>query len=77
MEVQVIADQGGDTNLISSKVLVDIQNHETKPDVRILDAPHTYRSVSDDICVTCEKVVTLDIHVKVRHGTKIIFRNIS
>lgn len=77
MNVLVIADQGVDTNLISSKILANIQKHDTKLVVRDLGPPHTYRNVSGDICVTFETTVTLDVYLKVRNGTNLISRNIS
>lgn len=40
VEVRVIADQGADMSLISSKELVDIERHDMKLLVRSLDLTH-------------------------------------
>lgn len=52
VNVEVMANQGADTNLVSAAFLKDIQKHDPKLFIQNLHLPHTYESIPSEWCVT-------------------------
>lgn len=65
-----------DTNLTSAGLLKRIRKFKPELKVMELESPLKYRCVSGKVYVTCTRNVNLDVHLKIRHGTNLIFRNI-
>lgn len=38
--------------------------------------PHIYKGLSGKICVRCTKQVLLNVHLKIRHGSSLLLKNI-
>lgn len=73
---RLLADQGADVNLLPEELAERILKHGDYV-VRKLPQPRTYKTVSGTVCARCENSITLDVHLKIRHGSNLILRNVT
>lgn len=77
MATKVLTDEGSDANILPYSVHKDLK--KVFPDLKVstLERPVLYRDVSEPACATCDKQVTLDIYLKVRHGSNLTLPDIT
>lgn len=79
VESVVMVDQGSDGNIMPPAVFELIQQADPNLDVVSLAPAHTYSFINKDegSGLTCRKKITADIHLRIRHGVKLILRGIE
>ena len=77
MEVEILADQGSDVNLISNSVFQDLIRAESNLKTESIDPPAKFRSINQSDAVICSTRVVADVQLRIRHGTNLLLRNIE
>lgn len=77
IETKVMADQGADANFISAKLLDEIKQKMGNIQQQTWNPPQTFRGVTGDPCLTCASSVKLNVFLQIRHGTRLVLRNIQ
>ena len=76
VEIEALADQGSDPNLISSSTFQQLCKADPNLQVEILDRPARFGSINQRNAVLCDKLVTADVLLRIRHGTQLLLRNV-
>ena len=82
-EHTICADSGSDINLLPPTVLRELQEVRAEMTVVMLPAPRSSGlAVKDDpdgkeVRIVCDRMVTLDVQLFIRHGTSLWLRNIT
>ncbi|CDF33359.1 unnamed protein product [Chondrus crispus] len=77
VESVIMADQGSDGNIMPPAVFDMIAEAASNLHVASLVPPHTYSFVDQDRGLTCRRSMTADVHLRIRHGVKLVLRNIT
>lgn len=77
VETIIMADQGSDCNLLGPETLNAIQSSDSSVQTTKLDPPVSFNGVGKGATINCNKKVTLDVQLRVRHGTRLILRNVD
>lgn len=76
VESTVMADQGADTNLLPPKVFEALKEADPDLSVTKLETPDCYASITGAALV-CHKKVTADVQLRIRHGTRLLLRQVE
>lgn len=77
LETDVKADQGADANFISEDLLATILRKAQIAKIVRFETEHVYHEVTGGPCLTYSKKVTLDVYLKIRHGSSLVLRNVD
>lgn len=72
-----MSSQGDDKNIISRKLWHQIRKIVTNIKSTVLNPEDIYLVVTEDLCLTCDENVILDIFLKIRHGLSLILKNVE
>lgn len=75
--MSLLADPIADKNLKSSLVLEETIAKSRDTFATTPGPPRSYAGISRNVCIQCTKNVTMDIGLKVRHGSSLHLRNIT
>lgn len=76
VESAVMADQGADTNVMSTTVFDMVIEEVPKTKVVDLEPPRRYSAWTGDP-VVCHKKITADVELRIRHGAKLVLRAVE
>lgn len=76
VEALVLADQGADINLISTELFDSIIGTGGNFRVTKLVPPQAYKGVGSNASITCSKKIEADVHLRIRHGSSLLLRNV-
>lgn len=77
VESVVMADQGSDANVLPPTVLDALKKATPGLAVEELKPPHSFDFLDQSSGIVCHKRVVADVQVRIRHGTKLVLRNIT
>ena len=78
VETTVLADGGGDDNLLPSSLLQRITKVDSTVSIITLTCPETFRQIgSGTQPLTCARKVELDVELRIRHGSKLLLRKVA
>lgn len=77
VESVVLADQGADTNLMPPSVYELIKKSGMAFQTTHLNPSHSFKAFDQISKVTCNKKVITDVHLRIRHGTNLVLRNLE
>lgn len=77
VESVVLADQGADANMIPPAVFQLIKASGAVIPITHLKPAHRFATVDENTKITCDKKISADVHLRIRHGTKLIIRNVE
>lgn len=75
--IDVMTDQGVDTNFMQLNVLKEViaEGHNTK--ATAIGPPHEYSRTESDTPIRCFKRIPMDIYLKIQHGSSLHLRKIT
>ena len=77
VEVEILADQGSDVNLISNSVFQDLIRAESNLKTESIAPPAKFGSINQSDAVICSTRVVADVQLRIRHGTNLLLRNVE
>lgn len=76
VDAVVLADQGADSNFIPSSIFEALRKADGNLKFSKLDAPKKFCGVNKQTLITCRATVKASIELRIRHGTKLLLRNL-
>lgn len=76
IEADIMADQRADANIMSKRLMMRIQREMPELQPVALCSAQVYKSVTGEPCVTCNWEVSMDVFLRIRHGSSLILRNV-
>ena len=77
VEVEILADQGSDVNLISNSVFQDLIRAESNLKTESIAPPAKFGSINQSDAVICSNRVVADVQLRIRHGKNLLLLNIE
>lgn len=78
LEAMVLADQGSHTNIIPPELLANVMKSDKTVKVINLSKPVKFSNALPSArLITCSREVQLDVQLRIRHGEKLMLRNVK
>ncbi len=73
-----MADQGADANVMSSSIAEKLEKASPNFSVKPLERVHSFKNALTSVRpLNCDRVAHADVLLRVRHGTKLVLKNMK
>lgn len=77
VETDLMSDQGADASFLAEDLIAQILRETPNAKMVRFKTEHIHRGETGEPCLTCSKKVTLDVYLKIGHGSCLVLRNVD